>query len=456
MPGHKRNGKIINKSLPYDIDITEIDGFDDLHHATGIIEEAQKRAARIYHSSETHFLVNGSTAGIISAILGSTTRGDKILMCRNCHKSVYNAVVMGELEPLYLYPSFFEKSGIYAPIEVEMVKAVINENPDIKAVVIVSPTYDGVVSDIEGIAKVAHEAKIPLIVDEAHGAHFGFHLDFPKNSNQRGADLVIHSVHKTLPALTQTALLHINGELVNREKIRKYLGMLQSSSPSYVLLAGIDACITLLEKDGEERFQHFSTRREAIRERLRDLKHLQLVEVEEGDPSKILISTAKTNITGKQLFDRLLETYHLQFEMATPTYVLAITTIADTDEGFIRLAKALEEIDSSLSDGKSESGLKGLPKMKKIYTEAAVQDIIDKDIIKWEESHGRIALERAYLYPPGIPIIVPGEQISAEAIRVLEEYRNMEFEIQGLKEEGKIEVIADGEDILSDGEELDR
>ena len=175
MPGHKRNLDMLKSTVPYKIDITEIEGFDDLHHAEGILKEAQIRAARIYHADETHFLINGSTVGILSAIAGVTKKGDTILVARNCHKSVYHAIYMNELNPVYLYPEFNHCAQLNTEVSVDDVREALDKYPSIRAVVIVSPTYDGVVSDVEAIAEAVHEKGIPLIVDEAHGAHFGFH-----------------------------------------------------------------------------------------------------------------------------------------------------------------------------------------------------------------------------------------------------------------------------------------
>ena len=232
MPGHKRNMDIPGHVAASRIDITEIDGFDDLHHAEGALKEAQERAASLYGSESSHFLVNGSTAGILSSIFGLTNKGDKILVARNCHKSVYHAIYMNELRPVYVWPGFDEETQLSTQISPEDVREALDREPQIRAVVVVSPTYDGVVSDVAGIAAAAHEKGVPLIVDEAHGAHFGFHPYFPENSNRKGADIVIHSVHKTLPALTQSALLHMNGSRASRERVEMYLHMLQSSSPS--------------------------------------------------------------------------------------------------------------------------------------------------------------------------------------------------------------------------------
>ena len=179
MPGHKRNKALLGIELPYDLDITEIDGFDDLHHADGILKEEQERAARVFGAEESHFLVNGSTAGILSAVMGCTHRGDKILVARHCHKSIYHAIYMNGLVPRYVYPEFDISMHMNGEISKEDVAKALAAEPDIKAVVIVSPNYDGVVSDVKGIAEVAHSYRIPLIVDEAHGPHFGFHPVFP-------------------------------------------------------------------------------------------------------------------------------------------------------------------------------------------------------------------------------------------------------------------------------------
>ena len=312
MPGHKRQMDLLGDTSPYSIDITEIDGFDDLHHADGILRDAQERAARIYHADETHFLINGSTVGILSAIFGVTQKGDTILVARNCHKSVYHAIDMNELNPVYLYPAFDSEAQLNTEISAEDVRTTLEKNPKIRAVVIVSPTYDGVVSDVEAIAEAVHEKGIPIIVDEAHGAHFGFHPYFPENSNTKGADLVIHSLHKTLPSLTQTALLHVNGDLVDRRRVKKYLDMLQTSSPSYVLMASIDACVELLEHKAEECFAPYVERLEYTRMRLSGLRRLKLIQTEHFDRSKLIISVKDTDLTSRQLSHILLEEYHLQ------------------------------------------------------------------------------------------------------------------------------------------------
>ena len=447
MPGHKRNEKMFGTRLPYGIDITEIDGFDDLHHAETLIKDQEERAARLYKAEETHFLVNGSTIGILSAILGVTNRGDKILVARNCHKSVYNAMELNGLRPIYIYPEYEKDLQINGEVSGEKIEILLNENPDIKAVMIVSPTYDGVLSNVEKIAQIVHKRGIPLIVDEAHGAHFGFHPYFPENSNVKGADIVIHSVHKTLPSLTQTALIHINGEIVDREKVRKYLHMLQSSSPSYILMASIDRCMELLESEGDTLFELYAQRIDVLRTELQGLKHLEILQTEQFDRSKFLISVKKTGITSKKLADILLHTYHLQMEMTGGTYVLAMTALGDTKEGFERLKRALFEIDQSLSDEKQEDHLPvELPKLPLVCTNEEIEQkkCGNEELILWKASIGRISTEYAYVYPPGIPLIVPGEQITQEAIQVLVLYAELGFSVEGIKVENYIGVLKNG------------
>ena len=474
MPGHKRNLDLMDGTSPYRIDITEIDGFDDLHHAEGILKEAQERAAEVYHADETHFLVNGSTVGILSAILGTTEKGDSILVARNCHKSVYHAIYLNELDPVYLYPKFDTELGLSTEIDAADVQKALEEHLGIRAVMIVSPTYDGVVSDIEKIAEIVHEAGCLLIVDEAHGAHFGFDPYFPKSANMYGADLVINSLHKTLPALTQTALLHVNGERVNRRKVKRYLDMLQTSSPSYILMASIDACIHLMEQTQMQKcsiFKEYAAHIDNLREELKKLKYLKIIRTENTDRydrSKFVISVKHASMSSHELYERLLHDYHLQMEMLAGTYVLAMTTVGDTQEGLDRLRDALLVIDAEL-DAKLKSGsgqeqkpmqmtdtdlpLSGRqPSLEKVWTIAEAvkcRDVVPSRKRKIEtcgfaDSAGHISLEYAYLYPPGSPLIVPGERITQEAVEILCWYQEHDFSIEGLQSEDSIEVWIDG------------
>ena len=260
MPGHKRreipDGIPGGFPDPYGIDITEIDGFDNLHHAEGILKDAMDEAAAIYGADRSWYLVNGSTCGILSAVFATTENGGRILTARNCHKAVYHAICLNRLEAEYLYPEEITEFGINGGIRAEDVRKALEKDAmrcagnsgdvrgkitKIQAVLITSPTYEGVVSDIRAIADAAHEYGIPLIVDEAHGAHLEYAVQchsFPKSALEYGADIVIQSLHKTLPCFTQTAILHVKGKLVDQDRVSRYLSMFQTSSPSYLLWLG--------------------------------------------------------------------------------------------------------------------------------------------------------------------------------------------------------------------------
>jgi arginine/lysine/ornithine decarboxylase len=467
MPGHKRQFHLIED--PYAVDITEIDGFDNLHHAEGILQEAQERAARLYGSEETHYLVNGSTAGLLAAVAASVRRGGRILVARNCHKAVYHAVLLQGLHASWLYPDIDLQRGIYGSIRPEQMEQAFldaeRSGGEISAVVLTSPTFDGVVSDIRGIAQVVHAHGAVLIVDEAHGAHFAMHSYFPEHAVACGADLVINSVHKTLPAMTQTALIHANGTRVDRIRLRRYLDMFQSSSPSYVLMAGIDRCICLMTEKRQELYDTFICHLEQLRRRLSQMRSLHLITGEETefpcfdyDRSRLVISTEQSGISGQELYRMLRETYHLQPEMAAEHYVILITTVADTQEGLERLGDALEEIDAQLSkcqtsDTRLYASDAGRQKMSdtglqtsgiRQWTAGTVQNeeamsmeaASDSETYEAElsQSEGGISAEYIYLYPPGIPLLIPGERISGQLLDQLENYRKQGLSLQGLSD----------------------
>lgn len=440
MPGHKRRmGDIGN---PFFIDITEIEGFDNLHHAEGILKEAQQRAARLYHSDETHYLVNGSTAGILSAVSGCVSFGGKILLARNSHKSAYHAVMLRGLHAEYIYPQFLNEMGINGPVLPVDVKKKLEEHPDIQAVMITSPTYDGIVSDVTAIAEIVHAHGIPLIVDEAHGAHFPFSEHFPKDSISCGADVVIHSLHKTLPSLTQTALIHLNGELIDRGKIRKYLTIYQSSSPSYVLMASLDNCVEWIGFNREV-FESFWEILHDCRKRLHCMKVLRLLEVSGMDESKILISVRGAGMSGQRLALILRERYHIEPEMACSSHVCAITSVGDTEESIGRLRDALIRIDRELQ-------VQSLPTDQIVRSDTVIPTesictLLDaeeqeKEECLLEESCGRVSGDFVTLYPPGIPILTPGEQISREIIERVQRYLEDGFEVHGVSG-GCIQVL---------------
>ena len=451
MPGHKRNMNLLDAAFPFDRDITEIDGFDNLHHAEGILDRAQKDTAKLYGTKESFYCVNGSTAALMSAISAAVPRNGTILMARNCHKSVYNTVYLRNLKAVYLYPKLETQFGINGGISVFDVEKKLEENEKIDAVLLTSPTYDGVVSDIEKIAEVVHRRGIPLIVDEAHGAHFHFSDYFPVSAAEKGADLVVQSLHKTLPAMTQTALLHICSERVEREKIKKFLGIYQTSSPSYILMASMDACMDLLARDGRQLFENYTENLKKARAKLEKNKQIRLVTekmigsaaIYDFDKSKILLSTKGTSLTGNHLYQILLEQYHLQMEMQSEEYVLAMTAVGDTKEGFQRLCDAVRILDQEESFKKADSDRREREKTEILQSASpymeleqcmGITEALEKESQVWilEKSAGKISAEFVYLYPPGIPILAPGEQITECLIENVKRYLELGLEVQGL------------------------
>ncbi len=439
MPGHKRmDSPPVN---PYALDITEIDGFDNLHKPEGILLEAQEDLAGLCGAKESYFLVNGSTCGLLAAISAVAKRGDQILMARNCHKAAYHAAALRELHTEYLYPAV-TKEGIQGSIRVQDVKKALEKNPGVRAVVLTSPTYDGILSDIGRIAACVHEKGIPLIVDEAHGAHLGFSQGFPASAVSQGADLVIQSYHKTLPALTQGAVLHRTSDRVFGKKLKKYLGIYQTSSPSYLLMASLDRCVGMLEREGEQYFSTFEKNLRQFYKGVGELSHLKVLtradfgeEAYDMDPSKILIYTGASQMTGMELMQCLREDWKLELEMASGYYALAMTSIMDSEEGFFRLMEALTSIDQQVEPG---SGDNSFSFMRELYGEKeAVIPVWEAEEARSEEvplyqAEGRIAAETISLYPPGIPLILPGERIEAGFLKKVEECREKQLNLCGL------------------------
>ena len=278
MPGHKRNPLAVDGDFPVERDITEINGFDNLHHAEDILKRAQEDVARLYGVPESFYSINGSSGAILAAVSAAVDKGGQILVARNCHKAVYHAIYQRELSATYIYPHEDPKLGINGGISPERVERYLEENTDVQAFLLTSPTYDGVVSDIKTIAEVVHRHKIPLIVDEAHGAHLHYSKYFPVSAADLGADIVIQSFHKTLPSMTQTAVLHICSDMADVEKIKRFMGIYQTSSPSYILMASMDACMDTMAAEGKQMFRDFTRILEQTRKRLSVCKYIRLVD----------------------------------------------------------------------------------------------------------------------------------------------------------------------------------
>ena len=458
MPGHKRRGNPL-----FAADITEIDGFDNLHDPQGILLEEMHFASAFYQTEETYFSVNGSTCCLLAAISAAVPRGGRLMLERSAHISVYHAADLRNLELLYI-----DGPGVSPPPE----SAPAQKKPD--AVLITSPTYEGCVKDLRPWAAYARKQNIPLIVDEAHGAHFSMHPYFPESAIRLGADLVIQSTHKTLPAMTQTALLHNVTGRVSGHKLQRYLDIYETSSPSYVLLSSVTSAIHQCFEHGDRFFGEYVSRLRSLRSSLSKLKQLRLLGGAEAiissdsefppfaagtsvDPGKLVI-LCRNLLSGSELYDILRGRYQLQPEMKAPDYCLLMTSVSDTDEGFERLQNALFEIDSLPEPGinsfpysaaacsdrlhlkqnnvtskpafSSKSGPKAaLPPVRMRISEASEAAC---ELLPLKEAAGRIAADYICVYPPDTPLFVPGEEITEQAILRINELLAAGLSVTGL------------------------
>lgn len=442
MPGHKLGRKFNLKNM-IKIDVTEVRGTDNLHDPSGIIKEAQEKAAKTFGADKTYFLVNGSTGGIISAITSVCKEKDQVLIARNSHKSVYNAILINNLIPIYIYPEILE-NGVIGGINPTHIEQKLKENPKIKIVIITSPTYEGYVSDIAAISEITHKYNKILMVDEAHGSHFRFHDYFPKTSLQQGADIVIQSAHKTLPSITQSGMLHIKNDRVDINKLQNTLSIFQTSSPSYILMTSLDNCRNIIDTKGVKLFDKYVERLKVCREKLKELKNLHLIDSEiigsnqimDMDYSKIVIDCTDTNITGTKLDEILRDKYNIQVELSGINHVIAMTTICDSKYGFDKLMKSLIEIDSNLR--KNHIKCKKYDIINNARTHYNPKDAFNKNKvqIQLKNSIGKISGDFVIPFPPGIPLIVPGEIITKENINLINRYIELGIEIMGLDNKG--------------------
>lgn len=443
MPGHKRRAPFALPD-PYTVDFTEIDGLDDLHHPEGVLKEDMEEAARIYHTRRTFFLTGGSTCGILAAVCAAAGPGEKVLIARNCHRSVLNACLIGDLEPVWLDPETVEGTGLCGSVTPESVREALRAQPEIRAVVITSPSYEGVVSDIAGIARAAREAGAVLITDEAHGAHLSFgdgtraehtmRLEeayagagwcgvipaqrktvFPASAAALGSDLTVQSLHKTLPALTGAALLHVGADCpVDPEDLRRWLSVTETSSPSYVILASVCQCLDYMRENGEEEMRRYGARLTDLRARLLREGLPLLTGREPGifayDPGKLWLTCPGR---GEETAARLRED-GVEPEMASADGVLLMTSPADKEKDLDALAEVLLRVEKKTAAPPRPG--RPLPKMgeRRLPMKAALR--ADAEAVSIGEAAGRTAAETAYLYPPGIPVTAAGAEIPREAV----------------------------------------
>lgn len=453
MPGHK--GSAIYRENGYgefldhfvDCDITEIPGADNLYQAEEIIADTMAAYRKLYGVRESYLLINGSSAGLVASILTCVPRGGKLIMARNCHKSIFNGLLMAGAEPVYLHPEMIDDYGISGEISLASVKAAITEHPDASAVILPSPNYYGICSDIRSISDAVHDAGMALIVDQAHGAHlhfFGSYLDEPfKSADDLGADIVIQSTHKTLASFTQSAIVNLCTERVDKYLFEDKLQLIESTSPSYLLMASLDINGDLLEKQGarligewEENLKWFYEEAPKQIEGLRVMAHPLL------DHTKINLDMSAYGIDGLEL-EVLLNEKDIFPELVTGNIVMCMTGIGNKRYDYERLLEALKEIAAERCLSEEASNGETAPKATQAVTMKRLQQTsipTTKESVPMEEAAGRVCAASIIPYPPGIPIICPGEIIDQEVLDYCADLRSRGEKVMGIDDKGRVLV----------------
>jgi len=396
-----------------------------------VIKEAEDLYAALYQYDEAHFLVNGATVGVQAMILATCRPGDKILVPRNVHKSVINALILSAAEPVYVYPEMHPELGIATTVSFHAIKEAIDENRDAKALFLVHPSYYGLCCELESIAAYAHECGLVVIVDEAHGAHLPFSEELPTNAHYAGADLSTISVHKTGGALTQAAVLLANQNRIDSSRVKGILNMLQTTSASYILMASLDGARRELALFGELYLREVLNLARYTRDTLNEIDGLyvtgkeltQFKEVEDIDETKLVINTIELGLSGFEFYDLLRDEYQVQLELADACNAMALFSIGDTEEGALRLISSVQDLASrfrkkplSISHRFFDIPDLVLSPREAFYSHTRVLPIV--------EAAGQISAEILTLYPPGIPIVMPGERITENMIEYLSLLKN--------------------------------
>ena len=430
MPGHKRNPQFEHLTpLGGTLDITEIDGFDDLNFPDGIFLESERLAASLWGSSECLYSVNGSSGAILAGVRAVIKNGGRLLMARGCHKSVYHAAELTGASAVY-FEAELTSYGFLSGISPDEVEKKLSEYPDTKLVIITSPTYEGVISDVRSIADVCHRYNVPLMVDEAHGAHLGLHGIFPDGAVKCGADIVVQSIHKTLPSLTQTALLHLSGDLVSPLEVKRQMAMFQTSSPSYLLSSSIDGAVRFLASaEGERCLRQWHDAVLRTHERLRSLQNTGVFHAEDGafdvDPSKFVLR-------GGAVLAELLRKNNVEPEMVSKYYTVAMTGAGDTATSLDAFASAVEAADryNGSADVIVNTSRHHLPEVKTTIAEAV---FLPRELCRGYDAIGRISAGYVYAYPPGIPLCVPGEIIDHRTVDEVMSLIDAGLDLRGLE-----------------------
>lgn len=454
-PGHKQGKGISAKLVNYlgkavfTADLTELTELDCLFAPDGVIQEAQQLAAEAFGSCQTWFLVNGSTCGIEAAIMATCQDGDKIILPRNVHSSVIGGLILSGAIPIFINPEYDSSLDIAHSITVESLEIVLEKHADAKAVIMLYPTYYGVCTDIKTIAKLTHKYNIPLIVDEAHGAHFAFHPEFPISALAAGADLTVQSIHKTLGAMTQASMLHLQGKRININRINKALQLTQSTSPSYLLLASLDAARQQMALNGKELLTRTLQLAEEARNRINKIPQLSILNFSRSyhslDKTRLTVIVSELGITGFEVEEILDEKFNVTPEFASLKTVTFIISLGNTEKDIEQLVKAFTTLAKEHRKPfmVKEKGLESKilsfwnhwqaePLRMGSQAEPRNQDgnqnlvlsprqafFAATETLPIDETINRTCAEIVCPYPPGIPILMPGEVITSAVVEYL-------------------------------------
>ena len=460
MPGHKGRGEAV---ALYDYDITEIPGADNLHDAQGVIAEAQQKLAAIYNSDDTAILVNGTTTGIHSAILGTSDPGKKLLVPINCHRAVFGALALGRIEGVFIALEMQSEMGFAKAVSLASVEQAITQHPDINGMILTNPSYYGTISDVKKIASTLHAQGKFLIVDEAHGAHLKFNQKLPLDALSAGADVVIQSTHKILGSLTQSSLIHFQGELVDRQKIRSFLALLQSSSPNYPLMISVEEAVDTAFEKGEAIFETIIATHKDYCQHQDKKAAILLYDGEASDwgydRSKWLFQTR--GISGTEVETLLSSQYGIQCEMSGANYVLAMTGIGTTREDLASLIQAICDINKKIQIEQSknleetkQSKQTAAPSRSDLWKTMDFTAAVKTEMPLWEALHsavkekkslnqsvGSIVGDFIIPYPPGIPVLLPGSRMTTEMASYLNHLLDHEVAVVGIDEKKELTLI---------------
>jgi arginine decarboxylase len=446
-PGHKRGvgmSPLLQNCWGADVlkwDLPELPGLDNLHAPSGIIASAQALAAEVFGAQQTWFLVNGSTAGVIAAMLATCGDGDKIILPRNIHSSAIAGIIHAGAVPIFITPEYDRELDIAHSITPASVKFALEQHPDTKAVMMVYPTYYGACGDIAAIAEIVHSYDLPLLVDEAHGAHFGFHAELPPAALTMGADLTVQSTHKLLGALTQSAMLHVHSTRIDVARVSRALRSVQTTSPSYLLLAALDAARQQMALQGEKLMAETIELASIARLRIARIEGLSVVEIDPPtpgckylDPTRLTVVVTGLNLTGFAADEILAEKFGVVAELPSLQHLTFIISLGNRLTDIERLVSAFTELAVHHRQDRSIE-LPSIASPDLILTEMAITprqaDRSRHLSVSIDDAVGKISAESICPYPPGIPVLMPGEIVTTAALDYLRQVLDLGGEIAG-------------------------